>query len=255
MAQGVPRTRFNSSRLVRALAELAVADVGGPKLSFAERLGEWLDFNDALALFSALNAGAGEGAGGRSATLPSEAAAVARNFARVRGALVDSIRAAGGAKAGPTRNQLPTPAPNASVESAADYTPYQQYYLARQREMAASIGPLRANVRAALSRQSATLKRLAVLDAVLDQALAVRERNLLATVPGLLGKRFERLYEAHRVRLGETGAEDDPQRWMQPGEWLAVFCADMQAALLAELELRLQPAAGLIAALHNEVTN
>ena len=58
MTQAVSRTRFNSAGLVRILAELAVADVADPKQTFAERLGEWLDFKDALALYSALNSAA-----------------------------------------------------------------------------------------------------------------------------------------------------------------------------------------------------
>jgi hypothetical protein len=33
-----------------------------------------------------------------------------------------------------------------------------------------------------------------------------------------------------------------------------VFCRELQAVLLAELDLRLQPVAGLIAALDHEVT-
>ena len=58
MTQAVSRTRFNSAGLVRILAELAVADVADPKQTFAERLGEWLDFKDALALYLALNSAA-----------------------------------------------------------------------------------------------------------------------------------------------------------------------------------------------------
>ena len=44
-----------------------------------------------------------------------------------------------------------------------------------------------------------------------------------------------------------------PGWWLQPGAWLHTFCQDMRAVLLAELELRLQPVAGLLDAL-NEVT-
>ncbi len=44
-------------------------------------------------------------------------------------------------------------------------------------------------------------------------------------------------------------AGDDPADWTQPGSWLEAFCQDTQAVLLAELELRLKPVAGLIAAL------
>ncbi len=241
--------------LVRALAGLAVADVPESKQSFGDRLGQWLDFPDALELFSALNAGTAGAPGARSAAPSLPAAAARQAFARVRGALAASITTDGVFDPGTARVILPTPAPQASVESAADFDPYHRYYLAHQRDMNAAIGPLRATLRAALSGHAPRLERLAALDAVLDQALAARERKLLATVPVLLGKRFEHLFKAHREALGEARAADDPQRWMQPGAWLAVFCGEMQAVLLAELDLRLQPIAGLVAALNNEVTS
>ena len=92
--------------------------------------------------------------------------------------------------------------------------------------MEASIAPLRARLRAALTRKSADMARLAAMDAVLEQALGARERSLLATVPALLEKHFVRSHAA-----------------------AGVFRKDMQAVLLAELELRLQPIDGLLAAL------
>jgi len=170
-------------------------------------------------------------------------------FARVRTTLADSITMDGVLNPGRARIKLPTPAPNAPVESAADFSPYHRYYQAHQRDMNAAIGPLRANVRAVLASGSPALQRLAALDAVLEQALATRERNLLATLPLLLAKRFGHLYKAHQEVLGDRLDLDDPEMWMRPGGWLAMYCRDMQAVLLAELEVRLQPVAGLIEAL------
>ncbi len=278
MTQAVSRTRFNSAELVRILAELAVADVADAKQTFAERLGEWLDFKDALALYSALNSAAG-----RSPSTATPAAALRAQLAQVRGDLAAAVAAAGAVQPGGTNLALPTPLPNAAPESAADFAPFHRHYLAHQRAMAGAIGPLRASARAVLAGQSAALKQLAALDAVLDQALAAREASLLATVPVLLGRRFAHLFAAHlRGReavqrevaglalsadaamtgegaVGEgaagTGAPpDDPARWMQSGGWLARFCAEMQRVLLAELDLRLMPVVGLVAALDKEST-
>ena len=281
MTQAVSRTRFNSAGLVRMLAELAVADVADPKQTFAERLGEWLDFKDALALYSALNSAA-TGAPSRAAP----AAALRGQLVQVRGELAAAVAAAGTTQPGGTNLALPTPLPNAAPESAADFAPFHRYYLAHQRAMAAAVSPLRASARTALAGQSAALRQLAALDAVFDQALAAREASLLATVPVLLGKRFAHLYAAHRrereaaapdvagqaapdaagqaatagaVATGEgtpgAGAPpDDPARWMQPGGWLVRFCAEMQRVLLAELDLRLMPVAGLVAAVDKEST-
>ena len=273
MTQAVSRTRFNSAGLVRILAELAVADVADSKQTFAERLGEWLDLKDALALYSALNSAAGN-----SPPRATPAAALRTKLAQVRGELAAAVAAAGTAQPGGANLALPTPLPNAAPESAADFAPFHRYYLAHQRAMAAAVGPLRASARAVLSGQSAALRQLAALDAVLDQALAAREASLLASVPVLLGKRFVQLFEAHQREreaaasdtagqavtagpaatgegaAGAGAAPDDPARWMQPGGWLARFCAEMQRVLLAELDLRLMPVAGLVAALDMEST-
>lgn len=252
MAKGLPHTSFNSSRLVRILADLAVTEVADSKQSLAERLGQWLDVTDAMALFSALNTRAG-GASGAQLAAP-VGITVQAEFARVRTALVESITTDGVLKTGNVRIKLPIPAPNASVAGAANFSPYHRYYLAHQRDMNASIGPLRVNVRAALAGHSPDLKQLAALDAVLEQALAARERNLLSMLPLFVAKRFEHLFTAHQAVHDDTLAADSPACWMQPGAWLAVFCRDMQAVLLAELEVRLEPVAGLIDALGKEVS-
>lgn len=251
MTRALPRTTFNSSRLIRFLADLAIADVADSKQSFAERLALWLDVNDAISLSTALNASAANGSDARLA--PSVAsAAVGEELARVRMALARSIGSDGVLNAGTTRARLP--APGASIESAADFSPYRRYYVAHQRDMESSIGPLRASARAALASLSPPLRRLAAVDAVLDEALRVRERSALSTVPSLLEKRFAQLRQAHLEARADVQAPDDPDLWMQPGGWLAVFCQDMQGVLLAELEVRLQPVTGLIEAISNEVT-
>ena len=246
MARGSPRTSFDSSKLIRALSDLVSTDVAASRQSFADRLGQWLDFADAIALFSALN-GSTDAAGSPAAA---EHQALQGEFTRVRSALLESINTDGVLTPGKARIKLPAPAWHASTEGAADYLPYHRYYLAHQRDMGAAIAPLRASVRAGLAQRSPALRQLAALDGVLDQALAPRERSLLANVPQLLGRRFEQLHQAHRNALTTP---DDPARWLQPGAWLHTFCQDMRAVLLAELELRLQPVAGLMDAL-NEVT-
>ena len=246
MARGSPRTSFDSSRLIRALSDLVSPAAPPPGQSFADRLGQWLDFAAAIALFSALN-GPTDAAGGPATA---EHPALRDEFARVRGALLDSINTDGVLTPGKARIRLPAPAWHASTPGAADYLPYHRYYLAHQRDMGAAIAPLRASVRAGLAQRAPALRQLAALDGVLDQALAPRERSLLATVPQLLGRHFEQLHQAHRSALPTP---DDPARWLQPGAWLHTFCQDMRVVLRAELELRLQPVAGLMDAL-NEVT-
>jgi hypothetical protein len=107
-----------------------------------------------------------------------------------------------------------------------DFPVYRLHYVTRQHAMEGSIAPLRARLRVALTRRSADMARLAAMDAVMEQALWQRERSLLATVPALLEKHFVR-------SKAQSGT----------------FRKDMQAVLLAELELRLQPIEGLLHAL------
>ena len=252
MAQEAQRTNFRSSGFIRFLDELSVADVADSRQSSADRLGQWLDFKDAISLFSVINDRAPDAQSGAPLRAGLD---VHEEFARVRALLADSINIDGVLNPGKARIKLPAPSRHPTDEDAADFLPYQRYYLAHQRDMNAHIGPLRASVRSALADHSPALKQLAALDGVLDQALGPRERNLLASVPQLLAKRFEQLHQAHKTARVDAVAPDDPEAWLQPGGWLAVFCKDMQAVLLAELDVRLQPVAGLIDALGNQDSN
>ncbi|MBS1191566.1 MAG: hypothetical protein H6R10_3358 [Rhodocyclaceae bacterium] len=250
MALASPHPSFNRSTLVRCLSGLEVGDAGESKQSFAARLGTWFDLSDAISLSAALRPAAG--AGSPAAAVSPGRSSVGEEFARVRAALIESIGPDDVLMAGNARIKFPLPATGTAIDGAADFSPYHRYYLAHQREMEAGIGPLRARVRAALSGFSPALRQLAALDAVLEEAFWARERSLLGAVPLLLEKRFEHWRGTHLAFLAETQATDAPERWIQPGGWLAGFCGDMQRVLRAELDLRLQPVAGLVEALGNE---
>jgi hypothetical protein len=60
------------------------------------------------------------------------------------------------------------------------------------------------------------------------------------------------LRAAHQGEQAGAPQPDDPARWRQPGGWLHRFDKELEAALLAELEVRLQPVTGLMEALRNE---
>jgi hypothetical protein len=246
MAGGLTRTTFNRSDLVRILSEVA-PDPGVPKYDLGERLGQWLDVMDALALFSALNSGTGA-----TSVVPVEPDSAAKRLraqsSRVRQQLSEAIINDGVFGTAPPRIRFPTPLPEATVESALDFTPYHRYYLAHQRDMSTAISALRVNARKALAKVSPALGQLAEIDAIFENALTQRERNLLATIPMLLAKRFTQRYQEHQAAQPEA-ATDTPSQWAQPGGWLEAFCRDAQSVLLAELELRLSPVEGLIAAL------
>jgi len=265
MTRALLRTNFNSSRLIRFLADLSIeggAESQHSQQAFAERLGQWLGVADAITLHAAHSAGA---ANVQAVRQSGASAAVEVEFARIRTALANSITKSCSPNAFDARITWPMPKSgagndakevNEAKELVVAYEPYHRFYLAHQREMDASLRPLRAKLRAALAKASPALRQLAALDAALDQILSEREGKLLATVPVLLEKRFAQLLEAHRQTLlqkpVDTRQADDPAAWMLPGGWLAGFCKDLQGVLLAELDVRLQPAVGLIEAFSNE---
>ena len=212
MLHGSPHPGVAGSELTRLLARFAGAPPTHTGLAFAERLGHWLSWSDAISLSAALNAGPFEA--GRSRGLGGEAA----DFQRVRAALEASIAAG-------TRE---------SASSPTDFSPHRRRCIALQQAMHDAVGALRRRLREALSRHSPALARLAAIDAVMDRTFAARERSLLGLVPLRLQTHFERLQRA--------GGDDTG--------WLKTFHDDMDLVLRAELEHRLLTARGLLDTLH-----
>jgi hypothetical protein len=208
------RTGVSGSALTGLLARLTDIDVPESRQGFAERLSQWLSWTDAILLAAALKSGPAAAPSGARAAASAEEG----ECTRVRTVLMNAIAADRGFTAG-----------------GKHFSPYRQRYLARQQAMEASIGPLRARLRSRLAARSPAMARLAAVDAVMEQVLGAHEHRLLATVPALLEKHFERLRQAD----GEV----------QPGAWLDLFCKSMQGVLLAELDIRLQPVEGLLDAL------
>jgi hypothetical protein len=179
----------------------------GPGPSLAERLAPWLAWTDAIALAGALDAEPPAPGTPAQASAARQQAVAAR--AAVQRLLTEAIE----------RDQ---PDGLAADDLPADATPGRRYR-AHQQAMDRRIAPLRAQVRRALVLRSAALGRVAVLDQLLEQALAARERQLLSALPAWLDRRLQR--------------EPVPAAQL------------MQPLLHAELAHRLQPVDGMLAAL------
>lgn len=245
MVPGAPRTRFTDPALVRLLAELTRLDAGQAQPALADRLGQWLHWTDANALSMALDdvpaapavpawpdAGSGE-AKALAQLRRSQVAGIAQDSA-----LVAPVAPAA-RPAAPPRRGAPVPtAPEEPLDAAA----LRRRYQGRQQAMANAIEPLRARIRRAMDETSAPLAKLAALDAVMERVLAPRERALLGAIPVLLEQHFERLLQA------ANAAEADAARALRSA--LGTFGPQMQAVLQAELDVRLQPVEGLMAALN-----
>jgi len=232
------QSTFSSSTLVRLLADWTPPADQPPGMDFAERLSLWLNAFDAIGLQAAHQSI-------RSITVaaPAQSPPAPRGQPRALEADLERVRAA-------LANAIAQdPLPPADATHAA----YRQRHLELQRQMEQTIGPLRDHVRQALSRRSPRLRQLAALDAVLEQWLAPREQAVLPAVAALAERRFEQLRREHRQALEAAGAADDPALWRAPGGWLHAFERDWRQALAAELELRLEPVAGLVEAWSNEL--
>lgn len=214
--------------------------------------------------------------------------ALERDYARLRAALGHAIADEKAFLADvfvPSRPGVKPPSP---AEAMTQYTIYRQRYQTLQQAMETHIAKLRVSLRAALTAQTPARARLAMVDAIVERSLSLQERRLFAAIPGLLEPHFKRLREtaepateeapvqAASARAGQTETETTapspvaplPKRAVPlinsrlaprasrpmtppvPG-WLATFRKDMRSVLLAELDIRLQPIEGLLAALHD----
>lgn len=242
------RTHFHSSSLMRVLTDLEVTGAAGAGSAFAEKLGQWVSFTDAIALSSVHNQTPAAPDIQRSTPV----VAIADEVAQTRARLVNLIAPRGTLVSGKAHIQLPEP-PDVAIVGAAAYEPYRRFYAAHQREMESSLGPLRARVRAVLATVNPALQQLAALDASLERILCEREGKLLSKVASLLQRRFLHLWRTHQQVMQTSGQADAPALWVKDGAWLARFCHELQTVLLAELDLRLQPTLGLLEAYQNEI--
>jgi hypothetical protein len=215
-------------------------------MDVAERLGLWLNAFDAIKLQSAQQLR--RPPTGRARPAPRQALReLEQQMQRVRAALAHAIAQDPVAWAGadPVHPGL---------------VPFARRHAELQRHMEQMIGPLREQARLSLASACPRLQPLAALDEVMQQVLAAREQPLLAGLQGLLAQRFAQLQAAAaQVAPQEVDALEptDPPRpdpaAQAADHGLQAFRQDWRDALLAELDLRLEPVAGLLAALNKEV--
>lgn len=229
---------FGTSTLVRQLASWAPAEADATGPDVAERLSAWLGPVDAMRL-QAVHQALGAVAAAAPPPRPSRGGGggqdLDEDIRRVRGVLAQAIAKDPLALAGlqPTDTEDP------------GYGPWQQRHIELQRQMAQMVGALRDHVRHTVARASPRLRQLATLDAAFEELLAAREQALLPTTLAHLERRHRQLRTTHQQAREAAGQPDDPARWREPGGWLATFAHDWRQALLAELDLRLEPVLGL----------
>lgn len=247
MVQVPRRPVISAPTLIRSLARLSTFTPPEAAPSLSDRMSEWLGWADAIALSSALKASSpAETPGGRTAAPAS--ASGGRELARVRTDLAAAIARDCGLAAAPGGQiRAMSAAERQRAASFAEFPAYRQRYATSQQTMDTAIGALRTRMRAQLALMSPDAARLASVDAVMERVLGDRERTLLASVPNLLEGHFVKLRDTEQAALAAPRVPGAPP--LGPaGTWLDTFHRDMQSILLAELDIRLQPLEGLLAA-------
>lgn len=235
MVQAPLRAPVGGPAFVRQLARLTDAYVPPSQTSLPDRLSQWLDWTQAIALSTALDSRPTDGCTGPRAMTSQE-----DECAQLRASLAEAI----------TGEPAFAPAsPDGETAAPPDYAVLRQRYLTLQRRIQAYTGRLRGQLRDRLAEISPEMARLAQVDAVMEQALSPREHGLMSLVPALLGEHFERLGQAEEPASDNAGATTE--RPATRGAWLDAFRKDMQSMLLAELDVRFQPVEGLLAALRS----
>lgn len=222
--QSPSRTTPSGPRFVRQLAQLAGTGTDAPTHPLSQLLSHWLEWKQAVALARVLDAPAADATG----TVAGETGDAADELAQARASLAQSI-ARDRAFAAPPDGPRPP----------FEWTYFQQRHMALQHLLESGTGRLRESLRRRLAARSPALARLAAVDAVMEQSLARPTRSLLARATPVLEHRFRELSPENQEASASAGAP----------AWLDSFRHDMRELLLAELDIRLQPAEGLLAAL------
>lgn len=247
-----------SSRLQRVLLELAVVDGELSQIQFADKLGELISLSDAIVLAESLRG------------LKKRPFAAAENTdnantvflqarAEMLGFIVNSFVLEGDeAPAGGVSSFiLPRPNRDTLDDPNAGFVAYQRFYSLHQSEMDHRVVTLRRQLQHIMAGRTPELAQLAALDSSMADTMADFSRRAFAGIPHLLAKRFYSLnqqYRQERLNDGATSSVvDDASLWLKKDGWLDRFIREMQAVLLAELELRLMPVIGMLEALEFEV--
>jgi len=252
---------LHGSRLVRLLSDLNLSDTGNSGYHFGEKFAQLLHFLGAVNLSEVLKAPVAA----RFTRSDGSGAAVRRAFLSGQTDLVRWIAGSFLPATAHRKDRLPTAESlnhhchvtgafplnhrKKSKPHAAVHEPYRQFYIGRQRMLDVRVQHLRSDIRNRIAGLSPELAKLARFDRVLAESLAAVPQEILARVPFFLERHFNRLLEKYWHALPENPAPADLEPWMAPGGWITTFCGHMREFLFAELEIRLQPVAGMIDAL------
>ena len=239
---------LNSSRLIRALAELDVLGNTYSAKDFGQRFGQLFALTDSIGLSDMHY----ELTKLRFHPREQQAGEIIDGFIEQRQALLELVSRnfLAGEQHSRVRNRYPAFRQGLTPEQLSSFEPYQRFYGALQRQVDFEIQHIQSFVRDGAGGLSAELAQLVLLDSTLSDTLNGHARKLFPVVPRLLGARFEFLRQQHSQALFNT-EQDQPESWSKTGGWLDQFRLDCHKLLLAEIDIRMQPVLGLIEAIED----
>lgn len=252
MTRALPRASLHSSRLVRFLTENALLEAAQTSEDVGQKLGDWLDFRQAIALHGVLQPEQPIEVTSSPRAPRLTPAALRQHVHKVRDALAQSIVQGAPPGSGLSPIAMPPAELDEPVEPKTAFEPYRRFQAAHQRQMESVLRTLRAQVRGQLARGAPALQQLAALDAAFENILTEREAVLLGKVSRLLEKRFAQALKQHLKTTQAAALAGRPAD--SALTWLLPIRQALRSALLAELDTRLQPTLGLLEAFQAENT-
>ena len=247
MTRVQPRARLHSSELLGFLASQGFVDNAADTGDVGQRLGDWLDFRHAIALQAFLGEIDKPDAIAVQPTARVDAERLHLRFDQVRSALEQSITEGSSPAPGMPRIEQPSPELEHPIDPKTAFDAFRRYSAGHQRQMEKIIRSLRAQLRSMLDKGTAPQRQLAALDTIFDNVVLQREGRLLGQIPVAFEKRFAKALKQHLKQVLQATEADERAPRTTP--WLAPLLEDLRSALLAELDLRLQPVLGLMEAL------
>lgn len=247
MTRVLSGTRLHSSDMLRFLTRQGLVDASTDTGDVGQRLGDWLDFRQAIALQAFIGSVEAPPALETRPSARVDAALLQRRFADVRAGLEQSILQGTVPAPGWVRIDTPATELDHPIDPKTAVDPFRRYFIGHQRQMDHIIRSLRSQLRRMLDKGTAQHKQLSTLDAIFENVLSAREARLLGHFPAEFEKRFTKALKQHMKQLVQAAEVDEPAPRTTP--WLGPLREDLRTALLAELDLRLQPVLGLIEAL------
>ena len=210
MTRVSPHARLHSSELLHFLASQGLVDASVDTGDVGQRLGDWLNFRQAIALQGFIGSVDDPSAPQSTPSARIDADVLRRRFAAVRSALEDSIAKGSVPALGLVRIEMPSAELDHPIDPKTAFDPLRRFAVGHQRQMDTIIRSLRAQLRGMLDKGTTRDRQLSALDAIFENVLSTREARLLGKIPTEFEKRFAKALKQHMKQLVQAADAEEP---------------------------------------------